>query len=374
MSWFNRRPVEERAGEQQPAGYSGAISEAHYLAAVGSGGGGPSMARPYPGQRVAAQTSAAETCARWWSGALSAAEVTGDTYGAVTPAVLAQAGRELIRTGEVVYRIDVAGSRVVLVPAVTAYVSGSPDPATWRYKLTLTGPSDTETVELGRDEVVHFMWAQLPERPWRGISPLALARVAARRAWAAENRLGDVASMSVGGNSSYVLMADDWEGMGEWVEGYKASRSDPTNSGMPGFSDKELKVLNMGEGLAPDAADVDNAREALLSIAAVCGLPPLLVANNAQGGTGLREAYRQYIHASVAPMASGFAAELSAKLDSDIELSFTELRASDVAGRARAYRSLVDAGYPPAMAAEAAGLAEPPATATTPESEPGSGQ
>ena len=73
-------------------------------------------------------------------------------------------------------------------------------------------------------------------------------------------------------------------------------------------------------------------------------------------------------------MASGFAAELSAKLDSDITLSFTELRASDVAGRARAYKSLTEAGYPSQLAAEAAGLAEPPATATTPEWEPGSGQ
>ena len=371
MRWFGKG-VEERA--EGVSGYAGAISEAHYLAAVGSGGGGPSMARPYPGQRVAAQTSAAETCSRWWSGALSAAEVSGDKYSAVTPAVLAQAGRELIRTGEIVFRIVVAGSRVVLVPAVTAYVSGSPDPASWRYRLTCNGPSNTETVELSRDEVVHFMWASLPERPWRGISPLALARVAARRAWAAENRLGDVASMPVGGPATHILMADDWEGMPEFAEGFKAARSDPANSALPGFSDKKLDVINLGAGLAPDAADVDNARESLLSIAAVCGVPPLLVANNAQGGTGLREGYRQFAHASVQPMASGFAAELSGKLDCDIELSFTELRASDVAGRARAYRSLVDSGYPPAMAAEAAGLAEPPATATTPESEPGSGQ
>ena len=37
-------------------------------------------------------------------------------------------------------------------------------------------------------------------------------------------------------------------------------------------------------------------------------------------------------------------AELTEKLDSEIELDFSELRASDLAGRSRAYKQLIEAG------------------------------
>ena len=42
-----------------------------------------------------------------------------------------------------------------------------------------------------------------------------------------------------------IVMSDDWENMSEWVEGFKASRSDPMNRSQPGFSDKELKVEHL---------------------------------------------------------------------------------------------------------------------------------
>ena len=55
-------------------------------------------------------------------------------------------------------------------------------------------------------------------------------------------------------------------------------------------------------------------------------------------GTALREAWRQFLHASVMPVSLSVSAELSEKLDTDIRLSFDRMFASDLSGRARAFQ------------------------------------
>ena len=62
-------------------------------------------------------------------------------------------------------------------------------------------------------------------------------------------------------------------------------------------------------------------------------------------GTGRREAWRPFLHASIAPVVLGVAADLADKLDIP-ELSFNHdaMSASDISGRARAFGSMVKAG------------------------------
>ena len=48
--------------------------------------------------------------------------------------------------------------------------------------------------------------------------------------------------------------------------------------------------------------------------------------------------------------------ELRAKLDDEVSLSWQELRASDLSGRARAFQSMVGGGMPIAEAVSVAGL------------------
>ena len=70
-----------------------------------------------------------------------------------------------------------------------------------------------------------------------------------------------------------------------------------------------------------------------------CGIPPGLA--RAEGGES-RESYRRWYAAGVQPLASLVQAELADKLDTpDLRLDFASLAASDVHGRARAWRSLV---------------------------------
>lgn len=317
--------------------------------------------RQYPGASAAARTSAAETCARWWAGALGSANVVGDPYGAVTADVLAQVGRELIRSGEAAYLIDVTGGTVRLLPASTFWLEGPPDPARWRYRLTMSGPSGSRTVTVSPDAVVHLTWARLPSSPWRGTGPLALAREGARRAWAAETRLGDLASVSV--RQGQILTAErgaDEDDIQEFVDDMRDWQE--ANTGSPFVTTRQLGTTDIHRGMTPDAADNENARQALAALAASCGIPPVLISAEPTAAAGQREAYRQFVHASVSPMADTLAAEFARKLETpDIAFEFTELRAADIAGRARAYRSLTDAGFPHALAAEACGLPELPA-------------
>ena len=59
---------------------------------------------------------------------------------------------------------------------------------------------------------------------------------------------------------------------------------------------------------------------------------------------------------TVEPLACLLAAELSAKLEAEIGLGFSGRFAADLAGRARAFQSMVGAGMELERAAELAGL------------------
>ena len=76
-------------------------------------------------------------------------------------------------------------------------------------------------------------------------------------------------------------------------------------------------------------------------------------------GTAPHEAWRQFLHASVAPVALTVSEELADKLDTpDLSLNHDRMMASDISGRARAFHSLVGGGTDVAQAAALAGLVE----------------
>ena len=70
----------------------------------------------------------------------------------------------------------------------------------------------------------------------------------------------------------------------------------------------------------------------------------------------LRESWRLALFSLIAPLGSLVESELRAKLDPSITLSWKELRASDLAGRARAFQSLVKGGKTVDEATQIAGL------------------
>ena len=95
-------------------------------------------------------------------------------------------------------------------------------------------------------------------------------------------------------------------------------------------------------GAEPPTALVELFRLSREDVLSACGINPSLVMD-AQG-TAQREAYRQFLFGTVAPLGRMVASELSAKLDTPVVLDWDELRASDIAGRARAFGVMVSTG------------------------------
>ena len=95
-------------------------------------------------------------------------------------------------------------------------------------------------------------------------------------------------------------------------------------------------------GAAPPDSLIALREAVTVTIASACGVPPVLVLDGGDG-TARREAFRQFLHGSIQPVARLVAQELTEKLEQPVRLSFAALHAADVTGRARAWRSLVGA-------------------------------
>ena len=116
----------------------------------------------------------------------------------------------------------------------------------------------------------------------------------------------------------------------------------------------QVKWQQQRFGAEPPDALVELVKLASSEVFSACGVNPALFADNT--GTAGREAYRQFLHSTLAPLGRLVEAELSAKLASDVRLDWEELRAGDVAGRARAFQSLVGGGMAIEDAARVSGV------------------
>ena len=96
-----------------------------------------------------AATAALEASASIVARCFASADVSApDQYReALGPSTLSLIGRSLIRDGEAVFAIEIRDGRVVPIPAASWDVEGEHDPASWRYRLTLGGPSRLTTLE-----------------------------------------------------------------------------------------------------------------------------------------------------------------------------------------------------------------------------------
>ena len=309
---------------------------------------------------VPSATSALEACSGLTGRGFAAAEVTGpdSLTRALTPGCLELVGRSLIRTGEIVFLIYTTSGRLRLIPAETHDVEGGPFPEEWEYRLTLGGPSRTHTYDyVPAQSVLHFRDACDASTPWRGNGPVQVANLAGRLSAQTVRALADEASGPVGRLLGIPVDGDD-----ATVEGLKADiknaagrvalleTGDWGNSG--GDSKVDLKAERFGA--EPPASLVQLVDVSSREIYAACGL------NSAIWGAGdaasTREAWRLCLFGVLSPVGNMVQAEMRDKLDDTVTLSWQELRASDLSGRARAFQSMVGGGMAIAEAVSIAGL------------------
>ena len=78
-------------------------------------------------------------------------------------------GRSLVLEGEALFEIQLEGGLSPTCPAGLATVTGGPDPESWTYELTMSGPSETVTQKIaGEQGVCICKYADRGETPVAG--------------------------------------------------------------------------------------------------------------------------------------------------------------------------------------------------------------
>ena len=302
---------------------------------------------------------AVEAAAGLWSRAFASATVEPQTTStqALTPSVLAAIGRGLAVRGETVFAMDIDGGTVVLTEAASWKVSGGTRPESWRYTVKQPLPKGGAIERtLSSEAVLHLRYATRPAAPWAGISPLGMADETRALAGWIERRLAEETSTA----TSYVLPLPESADVDALKADLKSGRGrlhivDTTSAGWGDGKvaappqDWQTKRL----GAAPPDS-LGKLRDSVKAdIFGVYGIPSSI---HGTGGSA-RESYRQFLASTIQPLARLVVEELSAKLMAPaLTLDFKELRAADIASRARAYKQMVDAGMDAAKAAALAGL------------------
>lgn len=302
----------------------------------------------------AGSTAAVEAASGALSRAFASARVVGPAHvsEAVTSAVLAQIGRDLIRSGHSMHIIDVnRAGRVSLLPCSSWHFEGNAHPDSWMVRPTFYGPSTSTTRHIPYSGVVFVKWGSRPGQPYVGTGPLAWAHTTARLQSETERSLADEAQ----GPIAQLLAIPQDGGDGGDNDPVKMLKSDlRTARGKALLLETTHGGWGEGRGAAPQR-DWQSSRlgpippesmarvrlEAFNAVLAATGTPPDLF--SPADGTAQREAVRRWHLNLVLPMARLLQDELSAKLEATVRLEF-DAYPLDLAGRAQAFQKLVAGG------------------------------
>ena len=313
---------------------------------------------------TASATAALEACASIYAMCFAAARIEdapGPIAAAISPACLALIARNLIRNGEDVHLIDMGAGGLMLRPVGTWDVRGGPDPADWYVRANLYGPSATTVHTVMHAGAVHCRYAVDPARPWLGLGPLQWANATGSLAGRIEAGL----SKEAGAPAAQLLPVPQ--------DGGDGGDSDPLASLKADIANARGKVLlvettasGWGEGgaaaprrdwqqqrIGPAWPEVLDATRKTVAedVARACGVPSVLLDARAEG-TSQREGLRRFAHLALEPLGRIVAEELAMKLEAPrLRLDFEPLMASDLAGRARAFKGFVEAGLTTEQAA-----------------------
>ena len=308
----------------------------------------------------AAALGALQTAAGALARALATAAVTGDR-GALTAETRYAIGYDLVRHGQYVALLQIQrdGAARLLRADANAPTYGGPDRESWRYTLTIGGPSHTRTLTAPAASVVHVLWNSESITPWRGRSPLAAAAASGSLAARVAHSLtgeADIPSVRV-----TPMPAGQQAGTAQLI----ANR---LRQGGLQFPETAISAGGQGRVAAPitdwkgnrygfDAPDSQIKLHQHMGeeIGTACGVPAAMMAGARSAGPAMKEAFRQFLLLTVEPLAELVAAEVSRVTESRVRLTFDALAAVDAAGRARAVHVLTEAGIDKAEAMRRAG-------------------
>ena len=260
--------------------------------------------------------------------------------------------------------MEVRAGQVTLSPAGSWDVRGGWREQSWWYRLDTFGPSGNESHFVPAASVVHARYAVDPSRPWLGISPLGWARATGTLAANLEQRLGEEA----GGTVAHLLPIPQDGGNGSSDDPLAGLKKDIRSSKggtvlvettSAGWGEGKMSAPNKDWQLSRIGANPPETlpmlrRDVFEAVLGACGVSVSLFTD--ADGTSQREAFRRFLTTAVVPLADLIGQELSAKLETPVEMNFEGLSAHDLVGRAAAFANLVGAGVDKSEAMKVAGL------------------
>ena len=299
-------------------------------------------------------TAALEIAAGVVSRAFAVADVSGAD---IPPVQLAALARAVVTRGEALAYYD----GMALLPVVTYEIYGPARRMEWRYHCDFDSPGgNTMSLHVPARRMVHWQYSYDLGRPWIGVGPMQRAIEGGQLAANVERALRRESSGTVGYLLPIPTDADD-ASVTQLKADLKAlhGRTSVVETTAGGWGEGRIAAprsdyVPQRIGPAPPVSMVEVHRAIQRAVLAACGVPVELV--EPAEGTGAREAWRRFLHGTVQPLAMVFADELSRVYMRPVTLTFEKLFASDIAGRARAFQSMVGAGMEVGQAAALSGL------------------
>ena len=312
-------------------------------------------------------TAALEAVARLYQSVFCVAGVSSSNSAvsqAITSTWLSSVLRAMILDGQYLCEVASDSGHLAFLPASQVDVEGGPLPSTWRYNMTMDGPTGSIMRRVGEEDVLHLRWSVDPGRPWRGVGPMQAARMTSRLAGSLETRQAEEAAAPVGAilpmgcgvqdpddeNDPLALLRNDLRNVGGRTILVESQMSGGDRAVAPS-ADFGLKRIggNIPVGMTAlrTSVGLDVARSAGIPLALV---EPLVT------GTGAREAWRRFTTTSAMAVAHILSDEFEAKLHVKVKFNLSAAYGSDLVGRSSAVAKLVAAGMDITEARSIAGL------------------
>ena len=305
-----------------------------------------------------------ESCTSLIADPLLVATVTG--Y-ALTGGTLQAMGRDVLRTGNSVWLIDLGPDGSVQLLRASAFEVGgrSPNPARWSYAVEMETPAGTITRRAPAARVIHVLTDAPPGRSWRGNAPWTSAPLSSAAMAEIERGVRDESKIINGRIwvSPDGATQDQSEAMARSIGSIKGGRQTVAETTNQGWGQGKLASPKVDwtptkVGMEHDPANVSMRESVQASIAASYGVHPAWFAPTATA-PGIREVKRLAFLSATLPLARIIADELSLKLETRIGIGWPNMadQSVDVHLRARAVQALVAAGVSSEDALVAGGLA-----------------
>lgn len=296
-----------------------------------------------------AYVSGLEIAASALARAFASATVSGPEARFFDPNTLSLIGRRLVEAGEAIWYRE--GEILIRGDLYTILAGGL-------YQIDRGGPYQQVSSVIPADRVFAARW-NTDYNSGRGISPLGLARSLHNLMSRLESSMASEAGATTGyllpipadGDAGNVAtLKQDLKNLNGQIAVVESTRGG-WGDGPSGAPRRDFVLARLGADFPQGNVDLFTRAEE--TILAACGYPVQLVRGG--DGSGQREAWRRYLHGTITPLAR-LVETAARRIGLRIELSFESLFASDIAGRARAFQSLVQAGMDLTEAATQSGL------------------